>query len=159
MQRLTKNPNIAVLRRDKDSTVVIIPKDVYIGKLQGMIEQGIAEGKYEVTTDKTLSDLKSFQEFLYRNFHKNSSTVLKYNDVRPVSNQPAQLYATAQTHKFDDYNQITLENLKLRPIISTCGTFFYETAKALYKYLAPLAENQHTILKTLWTLLVLWKVE
>ena len=74
---------------------------------------------------------------------------MDYNQIRPVSNQPARLYATAKTHKFDDYKDITTENLKLRPIISTCGTYFYETAKALSKYLAPLAENQHTIKNTL----------
>ena len=65
------------------------------------------------------------------------------------SNQPARLYATAKTHKFEDHKLITTENLKLRPIISTCGTYFYETAKALAKYLAPLAENNHTIKNTL----------
>ena len=47
--------------------------------------------------------------------------------------------------KFDDYSQITTENLTLRPINSTCGTYLYETAKALSKYFAPLAENEHTI--------------
>ena len=82
---------------------------------------------------------------MYRHFHKNSSTSLNYEEVRPVLNQPAQLHATAKTHKFDDYSQITAQNLKLRPIISTCGTYFYETAKALSKYLAPLAEDEHTI--------------
>lgn len=70
MQRLTRNPNIAVLRGDKDSTVVVIPKDAYIGKLEAVIEQRINEGKHEVATDKRLADLKSFQDFLYRNFHK-----------------------------------------------------------------------------------------
>lgn len=52
-------------------------------------------------------------------------------------------------YKFEDHNQLTTDNFKLRPIISTCGTYFYETAKALSKYLAPLAENQHTIKNTL----------
>ena len=149
MRGLSENPDIAVLRGDKDSTVVIISREVYIGKLESMIEEGITQGKYETTTDSTLSDLSSFQDFLYRNFGKNASPTLDYTHIRPVSNQPARLYATAKTHKFEDHNQITTDNLKLRPIISTCGTYFYETAKALSKYLAPLAENQHTIKNTL----------
>ena len=74
---------------------------------------------------------------------------MDYSHIRPVSNQPARHYATAKTHKFEDYNQISTDNLKLRPIISTCGTYYYETCKALSKYLAPLAENQHTIKNTL----------
>jgi len=146
---LSENPDIVVLRGDKDSTVVIIPREVYIGKLESMIEEGITQGKYETTTDSTLSDFSFFQDFLYRNFCKNASPTLDYTHIRPVSNQPARLYATAKTHKFEDHNQITTDNLKLRPIISTCGTYFYETAKALSKYLAPLAENQHTIKNTL----------
>ena len=145
LRGLSENPNITVLRGDKDSTVVIIPREVYISKLETMIEEGISQGKYETTTDCTLSDLKSFQDFLYRNFSKNPSTTLDHTQIRPVSNQPARLYATAKTHKFEDHKLITTENLKLRPIISTCGTYFYERAKALAKYLTPLAENHHTI--------------
>ena len=83
-----------------------------------------------------MQDSKCFQDFLLRHFHKNSSTSPNYDEVRQVSNQSTQLHATAKTHKFDDCSQITTNNLKLRPIISTCGTYFYETAKALSKYLA-----------------------
>ena len=38
---------------------------------------------------------------------------------------------------------------QIRPIISAHSTYFYETAKALAKYLAPLSENQLTIKNTL----------
>ena len=36
----------------------------------------------------------------------------------PSSNQPAQLYGTAKTHKFDDINEITVDSLKFRSIIA-----------------------------------------
>ena len=96
-----------------------------------------------------MSDLKSFQDFLYRSFSKSCSTTLDLTQIRPVSNQPARLYATAKTHKFEDHSLITTKNLKLRPIISTCGSYFFETAKALAKCLAPVAANHHTIKNTL----------
>ena len=35
--------------------------------------------------------------------------------MRPVSNQPGRFFATAKTHKFTSLNDITVENLKLRP--------------------------------------------
>ena len=35
-----------------------------------MIEDGITEGNYTETSDNTLCDLKRFQDFLYRHFHK-----------------------------------------------------------------------------------------
>ena len=113
-----------------------------------MIEEGITQGKYETTTDSTLSDLSSFQDSLYRNFSNSSSPTLDYTHICPVSNQPSRLHTTAKTRKFEDHNQITTANHKLRPIISTCGTYFYESAKAHSKYLVPLAENQQIVKKT-----------
>ena len=41
----------------------------YINKLETMIEEGIANGKYVVTEDNTLQVLKSFLDFLTRNFN------------------------------------------------------------------------------------------
>ena len=38
--------------------------------------------------------------------------------MRPVSNQPGRLYATAKTYKFNSLDEITVENLKFQPIIS-----------------------------------------
>ena len=63
-------------------------------------------------------DLKRFQDFLCRNFSKYE----KYNDMLPSSNQPAPLYGTAKTHKFDDINEIAVDSLKFRPIIAQAGT-------------------------------------
>ena len=149
LNSLTKNPDIAVLKGDKDSTVLILSKTTYKEKLQEMIDDGIAKGKYERTEDNTIKDLQSFQSFLYRNFKDCKNDNFKYEDVRPTSNQPATLFAMAKTHKFDSFEDITTENIKLRPIVSTCGTFYYQAAKHLAKYLAPLAENNYTIKDTL----------
>ena len=92
LQGLAKNPNIAVLCGDKDSTVMILTKEVYIDKLENMIGQGILEGKYEPTTDKHWQIWNLFRIFCTGiiKFHKNSSTTLNYDEVRPVSNEPAQ---------------------------------------------------------------------
>ena len=39
--------------------------------------------------------------------------------------------------------EITIDNLKLIPIVSTVGTFYYETAKYLAEYLQPLTVNEY----------------
>ena len=109
-----------------------------------MIEEGIANGRYVVTADNTLRDLKPFQDFLTWNFK--SSLLL--SKIKPTSNQPAFLYGTAKTHKFQNPEQITKDNLKLWPIVSTCGTFYYETPKFLASYLLPLTENEYSIKTT-----------
>ena len=97
-----------------------------------------------MTEDNTLKDLKSFQDFLTRNFKSS----LPLNKIKPTSNQPAFLYGSAKTHKFQNPEQITKDNRKLRAISCTCGTFYYETVKFLVSYLLPLTENEYSIKTT-----------
>ena len=69
--------------------------------------------------------------------------------MRPVSNQPGRFFATAKTHKFTSLNDITVENLKSRPIINLTGTYTYNISKVIANYLRPLSKNQYTISDTL----------
>ena len=110
-----------------------------------MIDEGIREGKYIETVDNTLKDLKNFQSFLYRHFYETEY----YDPMRPTSNQPARFFATAKTHKFNNINEINLNQLKLRPIIDQTGTYIYDASKVVAKYLKPLAKNEFTISDTL----------
>ena len=144
LQKLATDPNLVVFSGDKDSSVVIMERDLYVSKIEGMIKDGIKKGKYAKTEDTTLKDLKSFQSFLTRNYRG----ILPLDKITPSSNQPAFLYGTAKTHKFDNPCEINKENLKLRPIVSTCGTYYYETAKYLASYLIPLTENEYNIKNT-----------
>ena len=128
--------------------MVIIPREVYIENLETMIEDGIRQRKYETTTDSTLSDLTSFQDYLYRNFSKNYYTAMVTPTFARSRNNRLDFTLHPKPISLRIITRLT-ENLKLRPIISTCGTHFYEKAKALSKYLVPLAENQHTIKNTL----------
>lgn len=144
LQKLASDSDLVVLSGDKDSSVVILPKEKYVEKMETLIYEGIQEGKYAPTTDTTISVLTSFQNFLQRNFR----TTLPLDKIKPSSNQPAFLYGTAKTHKFDHLEEITSDNLKLRPIVSTIGTFYYETAKFLAEYLQPLTENEYVIKDT-----------
>ena len=66
----------------------------------------------------------------------------------PESNQPAKLYATAKTHKFDNLKDINSNNLKFRPIIDQTGTFTYNASKVIADYLKPLSNNKYTIQDT-----------
>ena len=50
-----------------------------------MIDEGLENGVYIVTEDKTLEHLKLFRNFLYRNFKKYEH----YEKILPTSNQPA----------------------------------------------------------------------
>ena len=65
--------------------------------------------------------------------------------MRPKSNQPARLYATAKTHKFNNLDKVTVEKLKFRPIVDQTGTATYDAAKLIGEYIKPLALNEYKI--------------
>ena len=94
---MIQNKNIVVVKGDKDYSIVIMKKSDYITKLDTTIDDRIMKGTYVETTDNTLKELSRFQDFLYRNFYSYE----RYKDIQPDSNQPARLYGTAKTHKFE----------------------------------------------------------
>ena len=65
----------------------------------------------------------------------------------PKSNQPGQLYGTAKTHKFTNIDEITIDNLKFRPIIAQTGTYTYNAAQVIAKYLKPLCSGNNYIIR------------
>ena len=62
-----------------------------------------------------------------------------------IVNQPARLYATAKTHKFNDLDEGTVETLKFRPIVDQAGTATYDAAKVIGEYLKPLSLKEYKI--------------
>ena len=132
---------IAVVSGDKESCVAIMNHRDYFKKLQHIIDEGIENGVYIVTKNKTLEDL--FRSFLYRNFKKYEH----YENMPPTSNQPGQLYRTTKTHKFDNPADITVDNLKFRPITAQCGTYTYNASPVIVNYLKPLFSNNEYIIR------------
>lgn len=100
-----------VLHGDKDTTVVIIPREMYIEKLKTMIEDGIdKENTWQQQTVQwwTLNPSKISSTKIYqKKSTKNSSTTGLYTHIRLVLNQSTRPYTPAKTHiKFvPDYNR------------------------------------------------------
>ena len=138
---MIRNNDIVVVKGDKDSNVVILKTSDYVTKLDTMIDDVIIKGTNVETTDSTFKELSRFQDFLYRNFQNYKG----YKDMKPGSNQPARLYGTAKTHKFETLEDITVANLKFRPIIDQTGTLTYNAAKVISDYLRPLCKNEYSI--------------
>ena len=92
-----------------------------------MINKGIESVTYVQCEDTTINDLKLFQDILRQNFKRHE----KYAKMRPVVNQPAKLFATAKTHKFNNIEDINVEELKFRPIKDQAGTFIYNCSKVI----------------------------
>ena len=49
----------------------------------------------------------------------------------PKSNQPGQLYGTAETYKFKNIEDITLCTLKFHHIIAQSGTYTYNASHVM----------------------------
>ena len=141
LKALIKNKNLCVLSGDKDFCVIIMNKQDYIQKLKDMLHEGIKRRTYERSADTTKQDFETFQSFLYRNFKNHPS----YDKMRPKSNQPAMLYATAKTHKFNNLNELAVGKLKFRTIVDQTGTATYDAAKVIGEYIKPLALNEYKI--------------
>ena len=115
---------------------------MYYEKLETMVKQAIKNGIYKETADTTLHDLKLFQDFLYRNFKDYKD----YEKMRPVSNRPTRFYVSAKTHKFDNINDVNLDQLKVRPIMDKTGTI-KDTLQfpQLLKDLPPLKDDEEHV--------------
>ena len=74
-----------------------------------------------------------------------SNTILVTRTISPVNDTTK----TSKTNKFESISDITLEQLKLRPIIDQTGTYIYKASEVVAKYLGPLAKNEYTIRDTL----------
>ena len=120
-------------------------KDDYNDKIQQMIDEGIKNGIYTHTEDNTLNNLRKFQDFLRRNF---KDKFVRYEDMRHMSNQPGHIIAAAKRHKLNSLDEIKVDNLKFRPIISQIGTYTYNATKVIAEYLKPLCSNQYKISDT-----------
>ena len=136
---------IVILAPDQESFTAVLNKSDYIREVNNIVEDGMQQGNYIETIDTTDSDLKHFHNFLYKHLKKSEH----YDQMPPVSYQPVRFFATAKTHKFTSLNDITAENLKLRPIIDLTGTYIYNTSKVITNYLRPFSKNQYTISDTL----------
>ena len=64
LRHLIQNNDIVLLAGDRASSVVVMNKKDYILKVDNMINEGIQQGKYEWTNDKTHKDLENFPHFL-----------------------------------------------------------------------------------------------
>ena len=78
---------------------------------------------------ETFSFIKHFKHFHFIFGH--------YEEILPRSNQPGQLYGTTKTRKFTNTDEITIDNLKFRPLIAQTGTYTYNAVQVIAKHLKP----------------------
>ena len=80
------------------------------------------------------------QRFLRKLKQKNFLNEIEYDKLYPSGSAPARIYGTPKMHKFSSSDSFP----KLRPIVSSIGTFNYNLARFLRDLLSPLVPNDYS---------------
>ena len=82
----------------------------------------------------------SLQRFLRKLKQKNFFNEIEYYKLYPSGSAPARIYGTLKMHKFSSSDSFP----KLRPIVSSIGTFNYNLARFVCDLLPPLVHNDYS---------------
>ena len=77
---------------------------------------------------------------------KNRLPPQEYLRLYPSGSCPGKFYGTAKMHKI--FENDTVDELPIRPIVSNIGTATYDLAKYLAKLLSPLSQSKYIITNT-----------
>ena len=97
--------------------------------------------KFEkLNENPTLKCKASLQRFLRELKQKIFFNEIEYDKLYPSGSAPARIYSTPKMHKFSSNDSFP----KLRPIVSSIGTFNYNLARFLCDLLSPLVPNDYS---------------
>ena len=82
----------------------------------------------------------SLQHFLHKLKQKNFFNEIEYDKLYPSGSAPARIYGTPKMHKFSSSDSFP----KLRPIVSSIGTFNYNLTRFLCDLFSSLALNDYS---------------
>ena len=137
LRDLSKDDNITICRPDKGRGVVIVDKEVYINKMESLLND---------TTKFKLIDNNILIHTL-RQEDKLNRLITKFKKLNLISDStastltasgtcPGVMYGLPKTHK---------QNCPFRPIISSCKSTNYNLAKYLNVKLSKLIQDEHSI--------------
>ena len=138
LRNLRKNKDIVITKPDKGNGVVILDRKLYNNAIEEIISDS---SKFEkLNEDPTLKREASLQRFLRKLKQKNFFNEIEYDKLYPSGSAPARIYGTPKMHKFYSSDSFP----KLRPIVSSIGTFNYNLARFLCDLLSPLVPNDYS---------------
>ena len=138
LRNLRKNKDIVITKPDKGNGVVILDRKLYDNAIQELISD---TSKFEkLNGDPTLKREASLQRFLRKLKQKSFFNENEYDKLYPSGSAPTRIYGTPKMHKFSPSDSF----LKLRPIVSSIGTFNYSLARFLCDLLSPLVPNDYS---------------
>ena len=138
LRNLRKNKDIVINKPDKGNGVVILDRKLYDNAIQELISDTSKVEK--LNEDPTLKREALLEHFLCKLKQKNFFNENEYDKLYPSGSAPARIYGTPKMHKFSPSDSFP----KLRPIVSSIGTFNYNLARFLCDLLSPLVPNDYS---------------
>ena len=137
---LKSNPNITILKADKESRFVILDRDKYNLKMNKILSDKNKFVKLGPTSklDFTAKIEDAFQRKLRTFLKEGKIQKSTYDSIRPNGSQRPKLYGLPKTHKPD---------CPLRPILSMINSPQHKLAKFLVSILKPVSDkySAHTV--------------
>ena len=144
MLELKKLENVIIQKSDKGNSVVLLGKDIYVGKMksilndkQKFLEMNLTEKEMLKKLLQTQDKIKQCLDPLLRDKIVDDNT---YNRLLPKGSQPGKMYGLCKVHKS------SVDGCPpFRPILSAIGTPTYNIAKFLIPILEPITKNDFVI--------------
>ena len=134
--------DIVITKPDKGNGVVILDRKIYINAIHEIISD---TSKFEKHNENpTLKCQASQYNVFYVSWNKKTSNENVCDKLYPSGSAPAQIYGTPKIHKFSSGDSFP----KLRPIISSIGTFNCNLACFLCDLLLSLVPNDYSCIDT-----------
>ena len=138
LKNLRNNTNLVITKPDKGNGVVILDRSKYNDVILKIISD---KTKFEeIASDPTFKRESSLQRYLRKLKQKNFFTDEDYHKLYPCGSTPARIYGLPKMHKFSPGDDFP----KLRPIVSSIGTYNYNLAQHLCKLLSPCIPSDYS---------------
>ena len=137
LKKLRTRKDTVIVRPDKGSGVAILDRDIYDRQISEIIND---TAKFKKLKDNPrLTREGQLQCFLRKIKDKNLFDENTYKKIYPCGSKPATISGLPKTHKmlFDS------DDISLRPIISSIGTYNYNLAKFLTELFHPVISKEH----------------
>ena len=136
LKNLSNKPSIVICKPDKGNGVVLLDKSTYQQKMENILKD---KSKFKLATNNNLKQLQKFQNFLARLKKSGAINQEVYHRIRPTATSIPTLYGLPKTHK---------DNIPLRPILSSTGSYNHECATWLSEILTPLRDHPSSLKDT-----------
>ena len=143
IKSLATNDNIKILSFDKGYGVAIMNSEVYVDKLEKIVNdpskfQKITHNTSGLMLDHPIIKAESSVKYFLNRYVRPYVDTNTYHGINPVGTQYGQMYGTVKVHK---------EHCPLRPIVASYGTPEYGLAKYLNTYIIPVINTEFSVSK------------